>query len=78
MTAGAKEWGGEGKCLGFAELAEYRINSVKRRVYLFSDLGRQKKPGIVSRRIQTGSTELDHRPQASNAQAKMKQRGNAP
>ena len=43
MTAGAKEWGGEGKCLGFAELAEYRINSVKRRVYLFLDLGRKIK-----------------------------------
>jgi hypothetical protein len=27
--------GGEGKCLGFAELAEYCINSVKRCVYLY-------------------------------------------
>jgi hypothetical protein len=55
MTAGAKEWGGERKCLGFAELAEYRINSVKRRVYLFSDLGRKKK---TRNRQQKGSNRF--------------------
>jgi hypothetical protein len=42
MTASAKEWGGEGKCLGFAELAEYRINSVKRRVYLLGPRSQKK------------------------------------